>query len=576
MPAAAEKMSKAATTKKKTVKPKPAKAASRTSPKVASTSTETTVSDLRVEEIVPNPLNPRKTFDDASLAELVASVKEKGVLQPIIVRKNINPGIGGQYELVAGERRWRAATIAGLEKIPAIVRELDDSEAFDIMSIENIIREDLTEAEEARSFKAYADMKGPGAIEDLAQRSGISARYIRRRVKIMELPDFILKEWEEGKIGFGVLEQLLRLDPGTVEEFHKEYMGNDWGRSIDRVRNNIDRMAIPVGCALFKTKDAGCTLCPYNSRVQASLFGDDFAEKKAKCLNPSCFVENQRKYLTDNWPNTKYAKDWGTNGFRFQEDIDYNKYNVFFSGKPREQCANCSSFVSLISWRGQVHHEKACVDPACFKTKSNSKDNKSDTKQAKNHGPEFQDRFYRERIPQLESTLPFEDERVLRLVARSLLNATSACADAFKKACNIESSWYTDKREIWLALEKLSRDELIVWIRKAALHHTLEGDQMGNELSMKHAVAKHFGIDLARDWTLHKDYLQRKTITEILDMCKDLGIFTDPKVKEYAAGTLGLRNEKYGSLKKKDLILLIVESGVDLTGKVPKEILKTE
>src|SRR3989304_3191232 len=104
-----------------------------------------------LEELSSNPRNPRKGFTGPKFDELLASIKEKGVIEPIIVRTKK----AGGYEVVAGERRLRASSQAGLQTIPAIVRELTDEQAFDFMLIENLQREDLTEAEEAQSFQSY-------------------------------------------------------------------------------------------------------------------------------------------------------------------------------------------------------------------------------------------------------------------------------------------------------------------------------------------------------------------------------------------------------------------------------------
>ncbi len=544
---------------------------------------QNSITYLPVEKIASNPQNPREfgkhVLDaDASdaFAELIASIKEHGVLQPIIVRQRINLDGKESYELVAGERRWRASQAAGFATIPAIVKDMDDDEAFDIMTIENLHREDLTESEEARSFKAYVDAKGPAAIEDLAQRSGISARYIRRRVRVMELPAQILKEWEDGKIAFGVLEQLLRLDPDKVEDFHKRHMKDEWDRRVDRVKSNIDSLAIPLGGALFKAKDAGCSSCPSNSKVQVSLFGDDFAEKKINCLNPACFVEKQRAFLTANWADTKIAKEYATNGFAFHEEIGYDKYESFYTDRqPWEKCADCSSFVTILYRRsGQVYHDKACTNPACFRSQSKTKETGSASKPAKDLGPEFQDRFYRERIPEAINRFTLHDGSALRIVALALITNSERTRSMFFDEMQMKHVYAWEGHEkIWKKLEDLTPAELMKWIQRVSLYLTLEDMQIGAMLSHKHLMAKHLGVDLKTEWRLHEDYLKRKTIPEILGICKELKILEDQAVKEFAAGTLKMKTDRYDTLKKKDLIRLILESGVDLAGRVPKEIL---
>jgi ParB family chromosome partitioning protein len=531
---------------------------------------------LPLEKITPNPKNPRKVDMNEAARELVASVKEKGVLQPIIVRPK-----GTGYEIVAGERRWRAAAAAELATIPAIVRDLTDDEAFDIMTVENLQREDLTEAEEARSFKAYVDAKGPAAIEDLAQRSGISPRYIRRRVRVMELPANILKEWEEGKIAFGVLEQLLRLDPAEVEKFYKKNVRSESDRRVDVVKRAIDNRAIPLGCALFKSKDAGCAACPSNSEVQVSLFGDDFLGEKASCLNTTCFIKHQREYLTKNWPKTSFAEKYGTNGFIFTEEVNWNEYESV-SARPHKDCATCPSYVTPLDYHGKPHYNpKVCTNIPCLKKKTRAPRSSSRETGSRNngHGTLFREAFYAGRIPEVARTqFDPDNEKILRLVLASLIHAHSAAREWFVESSYMPDTPEGDDRryryyhvsEIWSVIEHMNERALKEAIRETSLIVT--GDGLFGS-STRHAVAQHLGIDLSREWLLHEEYLQKKTIPEILALGSDLGIFADEKAAAYLAESL--KRKSINACKKTDLIRLILESGVDLAGRVPKEILTT-
>ena len=110
--------------------------------------------------------------------------------------------------------------------------------------------------------------------------------------------------------------------------------------------------------------------------------------------------------------------------------------------------------------------------------------------------------------------------------------------------------------------------------RKVSVHLTIGTYEGG--LGHKHLIAGHFGIDLKRDWVLTKDYLKRKTIEQIIALCNELTIFDDPKAKEFAVKKLKMKDDKYDRLQKKDLIRLIIDSGADLSGKVPKEILRVK
>ena len=574
----AKKASKPTVSKKKAAKPVPEE----TRPLNEDIPRVHVISHLTLEEILPSPRNPRKTFNDAPFTDLVLSIKEKGVLQPIIVRPLIDfDDDTKKYEIVAGERRWRASAIAGALTIPAIIRELSDQEAFDIMVIENLQREDLDPLEEARAFEAFTSAGGD--IEDLANRIGSDPRYIRRRVRILTLPKEVLTGWRDGKISLGHLEQLMRLSSKEdILQYYKRAVDGYEQWSVADLRREIDDRSPELSTALFDT--GTCETCTMNTSTQGGIFGTDFTTEKVLCLNPKCFKKKQVDYLTGHWPETKTGAKFHTRGFRLHDEVKWDQFNAFYgqnaSQSPR--CLECENFVSIIDLSGRVYHDRSCVgDKQCYRSVISGKDKSGSGANGKNTrvnniGPEFQDLFYRDRVPAAASSLSFDDERILRLIARSLLDASSKCTEEFKKAYDVKGYLYREKEKLWLALETLSGADLIHWIRKTALHLTLEDVQFGFAMPMKHAVGKHFGLDLARDWILHKEYLQRKTIPEIIGICKELELLEDPKAKDFAATTLRLKSERYDTLKKKDLIRLILESGIDLKGKVPKEMLKTK
>jgi ParB family chromosome partitioning protein len=153
---------------------------------------------LPVELIAPNPRQPRRAFDDAALEALAASLRERGVLQPVLVR----PVAGGTYELVAGERRWRAAQIAGLASIPALVRARDDAEALETALIENMAREDLNPVEEARACAALVEELGL-TREVVGLRVGRSRVAVSNLLRLLDLPDEALESLERGELSAG-------------------------------------------------------------------------------------------------------------------------------------------------------------------------------------------------------------------------------------------------------------------------------------------------------------------------------------------------------------------------------------
>jgi ParB family transcriptional regulator, chromosome partitioning protein len=154
--------------------------------------------EISVDLIGPNPRQPRRHFDEQALAGLAGSLGARGVLQPVLVR----PRTGGTFELIAGERRWRAAKLAGLERIPALVRPRGDAEALEIALIENMAREDLNPVEEARACAALVDELAL-TREDVGLRIGRSRVAVSNLLRLLELPDAVLALLEEGALSEG-------------------------------------------------------------------------------------------------------------------------------------------------------------------------------------------------------------------------------------------------------------------------------------------------------------------------------------------------------------------------------------
>lgn len=162
---------------------------------------------LSINEIVPNKDQPRKTFDEGALQELADSITQHGVLQPLLVR----PLPTGGYQLVAGERRYRASRIAGLKEVPVVIRELSDVETMEIAIIENLQREDLNPIEEAEGLQALIDRCG-FTQEDIAVSVGKSRSAIANSLRLLKLPQEVRDMTREGRISAGHARALLAFD----------------------------------------------------------------------------------------------------------------------------------------------------------------------------------------------------------------------------------------------------------------------------------------------------------------------------------------------------------------------------
>ena len=169
-------------------------------------STGTSVDRLSISDITPNPDQPRREFDEEALDELAASISERGVLQPILVRP-----IEGGYQIIAGERRWRAAQKAQLHEIPAIIRSFEDDAIAEVALIENIQREDLNAIEEARGYRALAQAYGhdQAAIGKLV---GKSRSHVANMMRLLDLPEAVSQMLLQGDISMGHARAVLTAD----------------------------------------------------------------------------------------------------------------------------------------------------------------------------------------------------------------------------------------------------------------------------------------------------------------------------------------------------------------------------
>jgi ParB family chromosome partitioning protein len=169
------------------------------------------VTEIDIASIIAGEDQPRRVFDKESLSELADSIKEHGILQPILVRPR-----GGDYEIIAGERRWRAAKLAGLDLVPVIIREIDDIQAAEISLIENLQRDDLSVAEEAHAYKNMIDNYGY-TQELVARKIGKSRAHIANTIRILNLPVEILEMIQDRRLTAGHARSLLALGESATQ-----------------------------------------------------------------------------------------------------------------------------------------------------------------------------------------------------------------------------------------------------------------------------------------------------------------------------------------------------------------------
>ena len=199
------------------------------------------VQELPIDAIVPNPNQPRKDFETNALTELSTSLKQSGLLQPVVVRR-----AGQGYELIVGERRWRAAKLAGMERIPAVIREASDAESLELALVENLLRENLNPLEEAEAYqRLLADFSW--TQEELAERVGKDRSSIANCLRLLRLPEPIQADLRGGRLTMGHARALLSLDSVAAQlKLREEILAHSWSvrateEGVNRTRSQLSR-----------------------------------------------------------------------------------------------------------------------------------------------------------------------------------------------------------------------------------------------------------------------------------------------------------------------------------------------
>jgi ParB family transcriptional regulator, chromosome partitioning protein len=240
--------------------------------------------ELAIDTIAPNPNQPRKAFDDNKLHDLSASLGQTGLLQPVIVRR-----VGQGYQLIVGERRWRAAKLAGLKKIPAIIREATDAQSLEMALVENLLREDLNPMEEAEAYQRLIAEYG-WTQEELAQRVGRDRSSVANCLRLLKLPALVQADLREGRLTMGHARALLALaTSGDQLKLREEILAHSWTvrtteqsiqqkrpRPTRRLRRSADlgavedalRSALATRVRLVGTERAGRIEIAYSSREE--------------------------------------------------------------------------------------------------------------------------------------------------------------------------------------------------------------------------------------------------------------------------------------------------------------------
>ncbi|HZQ83046.1 MAG TPA: ParB/RepB/Spo0J family partition protein [Gaiellaceae bacterium] len=253
---------------------------------------EPSLAQLPLEEIHANERQPRKRFDEEAVSGLAESLRTQGLIQPVVVR----PRTQGGYELIAGERRWRAAREAGLHTVPAVVREADDRDSLLLGLVENVAREDLSPIEEGRAYAVLIDEFGLG-LGEVAERVGKSKPTVSNRIRLLELPDDVLELLADGRLSEGHARAILSIpDHGERRRLARRIVRDGMSvRSAERAAKTAgartrERRVSAVDPALAaRVRDAFQRLTGLEAKVgsaglQVAVDGDTGLEELAEAL----------------------------------------------------------------------------------------------------------------------------------------------------------------------------------------------------------------------------------------------------------------------------------------------------
>lgn len=253
---------------------------------------------VALDEIKADPNQPRHIYDETSMQELTQSIKEKGVLQPVLLRPS-----GKWYLLVCGERRFRASKEAGLKDIPAVIRELTDDEALELQIIENLQRKDVHPMEEGVAFKSLLERKG-WTVQEIAHRVGKKDFYVKQRLRLNDLSKVWQTVFYRGALTLTDALKVCIMTPAdqqdlyatkdiTKEDLKKENLKVEFDNwTLNKYKGNLSDAAFDLMDPFLDKKMGACSTCKYNTAC-ASLFPD--SANDTRCMNISCFKNKTQK-----------------------------------------------------------------------------------------------------------------------------------------------------------------------------------------------------------------------------------------------------------------------------------------
>lgn len=534
------------------------------------------VKEVAVKEIKVSGFNPRKHFDEVKLQELADSIKEKGIIEPLIVRR-----VDGEHHLVCGERRLKAAKLAGHVDVPAIIRELTDEQALEFQIIENLQREDLDPIDEAAGYKTMLK-KCNYTRAQLAAKVSKTERWIAERIRLLELSEKTRDSITDGTITAGHGRVLLRLkDPKLREELFKEIVKEKI--SVHAAENMLADSGRELKGADFDQTE--CKNCLFKGDNQDGLEDKD-TKLKGICLDPSCYLKKNQAYIQKkrNELTKKGCRVMTGKGYRSSNLFNYNPPELEedyskkqLGSKYKEKCLKCKHRLFIIETgeyglrKGLQTIKEICTNSNCFHSRTDVARGELSAKERmemRKHRNEGHIEETKRRIWVKEITARATARVGKLMVLRGLLGYDEdEIREAYKnlgilQKKDAKADW--DDLKTWLFERGWGVSE--AKIDKEITRLIVEKEIRDYEQEHQDFLARQLGFDIRTDFIIDKEYLEGKVKDGLIAIAKEIGL--EKRLERNGVC------DRLGNKKKTELVDFFLKQGFDLKGKVPKEIRK--
>ncbi len=559
------------------------------------------VHEIPLNQIRPAPWNPPARMELAAVEELAANIARHGQQVPALVRP-VEAEAPIVFELVFGHRRYaaisRLAPPEGEGTIKTFVRPLSEEDAMILSGIENLQRKGFSDIEEAEFFRTCGERYGDHAVKMLAEKLSVSATYVRKRIKILELPERALNLWRNGTWHVGHMEQLLRIgDRSEVEEWLKQRADIWTGDRLENLqvfvlKSCIDQRAILLSHAKFNKSD--CKICRKNTAVQKTLFGAE--GDKTCCLDQKCFCQKQQAWLDLHWADgsckaNKECTKMGVIGdFATPKTAGFGWQDRGAPVNPGQRCSGCQRYGTILNYKIEPLIERVCFgDKACFdglkrgyrtddatEAKGLTREGGADGVRVKWHGEHFRQEFYKQEIPGLlEAACGLNDKPIHVALAACLYEHWRLLfeidASAWDFLANTANNPTLKKLLKWSC--RFDRRHAGALLAKAVISVAFRRHRYADEFNDddRAAIAEFLGVDFGK-WAPTDEWFEKKTKGELVSyIARESGLAQDAKFQDYLA-RYHLTLEKLAGLKKGVIVQILHDCGCDLRGRLPDEI----